>query len=136
MADFIRLREHVRKTLTEDLSVDPCLDILLHAADAEYKGKVLDQLDSEMKQAMAWMDDTWEHFRVKWAAEAVRAMWPVAEQAMKKLRGAKGTPVKVELRRRGYDALIPLDVVRDEVQILTVPAHFMIDATTGCSRPV
>ncbi|MCC6736984.1 MAG: response regulator [Bauldia sp.] len=41
VADFIRLREHVRKTLTEDLSVDPCLDILLHAADAEYKGKVL-----------------------------------------------------------------------------------------------
>lgn len=54
------------------------------AGAVEYKGKVLDQLDSEMKQAMAWMDDTWEHFRVKWAAEAVRAMWPVAEQAMKK----------------------------------------------------
>ncbi|MCW5714453.1 MAG: response regulator [Bauldia sp.] len=41
VADFIRLREHVRRTLTEELSVDPCLDILLHAADAEYKGKVL-----------------------------------------------------------------------------------------------
>jgi len=56
------------------------------------------------------------------------------EQAMKKLRGGKGTPVKVEVRRRGYDALIPLDVTRDEVQILTVPAHFMIDATTGYIR--
>ncbi len=50
----------------------------------EYKGKVLDQLDAEMKQVTTWMDDTWEHFRVKWAAEAVRAMWPLAEQAMKK----------------------------------------------------
>src|SRR4051812_34395914 len=56
------------------------------------------------------------------------------EQAMKKLRGGKGTPVKVEIRRRGYDDLIPLDVTRDEVQILTVPAHFMVDATTGYIR--
>lgn len=54
------------------------------AGAVEYKGKALDQLDAEMKQALAWMEDTWEHFRVKWAAEAVRAMWPLAEQAMKK----------------------------------------------------
>jgi carboxyl-terminal processing protease len=39
------------------------------------------------------------------------------EQAMKKLRGGKGTQVKVEIRRRGYESLIPLDVTRDEVQI-------------------
>lgn len=56
------------------------------------------------------------------------------EQAMKKLRGGKGTMVKVEIRRRGYEQLLPLDVTRDEVQILTVPAHFMIDATTGYIR--
>jgi carboxyl-terminal processing protease len=56
------------------------------------------------------------------------------EQAMRKLRGAKGTMVKVEIKRRGYDLPIPLDVTRDEVQILTVPAHFMIDATTGYIR--
>ena len=56
------------------------------------------------------------------------------EQAMKKLRGGKGTQVKVEIRRRGYESLIPLDVTRDEVQIPTVPAHFMIDATTGYIR--
>jgi carboxyl-terminal processing protease len=56
------------------------------------------------------------------------------EQAMKKLRGQKGTPVKVDVRRKGYDDLIALTVVRDEVQILTVPAHFMIDATTGYIR--
>ncbi|MGE3959406.1 MAG: S41 family peptidase [Vicinamibacterales bacterium] len=56
------------------------------------------------------------------------------EQAMRKLRGPRGTVVKVQLRRRGYDALIPLDVTRDEVQILTVPAHFMLDATTGYIR--
>ena len=53
------------------------------------------------------------------------------EQAMKKLRGQKGTPVKIDIRRRGYADIIPLEVTRDEVHILTVPAHFMMDATTG-----
>jgi carboxyl-terminal processing protease len=53
------------------------------------------------------------------------------EQAMLKLRGPKGTPVQIEIKRRGYDAPIPLEVTRDEVHILTVPAYFMIDATTG-----
>jgi carboxyl-terminal processing protease len=56
------------------------------------------------------------------------------EQAMKKLRGGKGTIVRVDIKRRGYEQPIPLSVTRDEVQILTVPAHFMIDATTGYIR--
>lgn len=54
------------------------------AGAVELEGKALDQLDGEMKQALAWMEDTWEHFRVKWGAEGVRAMWPLVEQAMKK----------------------------------------------------
>jgi carboxyl-terminal processing protease len=53
------------------------------------------------------------------------------EQAMQKLRGPKGTTVHIELRRRGYEQTIPLDVTRDEVYIPTVPAAFMVDATTG-----
>lgn len=53
------------------------------------------------------------------------------EQAMKKLRGEKGTPVNIEIRRKGYENPIALAVTRDEVHILTVPAHFMLDATTG-----
>lgn len=56
------------------------------------------------------------------------------DQAMKRLRGAKGTVVQIEIRRRGYDQPIPLEVVRDEVQILTVPASFMLDSTTGYIR--
>jgi carboxyl-terminal processing protease len=56
------------------------------------------------------------------------------EQAMRSLRGAKGTPVTIHIRRRGYATPIPLEVTRDEVQILTVPAHFMIDSTTGYLR--
>jgi carboxyl-terminal processing protease len=53
------------------------------------------------------------------------------DQAMKNLRGPKGTVVQISIKRRGYEQPIPLEVTRDEVQILTVPAYFMIDATTG-----
>jgi carboxyl-terminal processing protease len=53
------------------------------------------------------------------------------EQAMLKLRGSKGTPVQIEIRRRGYSQPIPIELVRDEVHLLTVPSYFMIDATTG-----
>ncbi len=53
------------------------------------------------------------------------------EQAVKKLKGPKGTSVAIELKRAGYDDLIPLSVVRDEIHIVTVRASFMIDATTG-----
>jgi carboxyl-terminal processing protease len=59
--------------------------------------------------------------------------WTV-EQAMRNLRGPKGTVVQIEIKRRGYEKPIPLQVTRDEVQILTVPAYFMIDATTGYIR--
>ena len=54
--------------------------------------------------------------------------------AQNKLRGPKGTTVHVDIKRRGYSELIPLDVTRDEVYIPTVPATFMIDATTGYVR--
>ena len=53
------------------------------------------------------------------------------EQAMHKLRGPKGTPVQIEIKRRGFEQAIPLEVVRDEVYLATVPAYFMIDDTTS-----
>ncbi len=53
------------------------------------------------------------------------------DQAMRKLRGQKGTPVQVSLKRRGYDQLIAIEVVRDEITIPTIPAYFMIDGSTG-----
>jgi carboxyl-terminal processing protease len=56
------------------------------------------------------------------------------QQAQSKLRGPKGTSVKIEIKRRGYVDPIPLEVTRDEVYIPTVPAYFMIDATTGYIR--
>jgi carboxyl-terminal processing protease len=53
------------------------------------------------------------------------------DQAVKKLKGPKGTVVNISIKRRGYDDLINMDVVRDEVNITTVQAAFMIDKETG-----
>jgi carboxyl-terminal processing protease len=53
------------------------------------------------------------------------------EQAVKKLKGPKGTTVNISIKRGGYDSLINMDVVRDEVNITTVRAAFMIDKETG-----
>jgi carboxyl-terminal processing protease len=57
-----------------------------------------------------------------------------SDQAIGKLRGQKGTNVSISLRRSGYPGLIDLQVTRDEIHLPTVPAAFMIDATTGYIR--
>ncbi len=57
-----------------------------------------------------------------------------SDDAVKKLRGPKGTPVRIAVKRSGYDQLIDLNVVRDEIHIPTVPAAFMLDAQTGYIR--
>jgi carboxyl-terminal processing protease len=56
------------------------------------------------------------------------------DQAMRKLRGPKGTNVNVGVKRRGYEEMIRFQLTRDEVYIPTVPAYFMIDASTGYIR--
>jgi len=56
------------------------------------------------------------------------------DQAVKKLKGPKGTIVNVSIKRRGYEELINMDVVRDEVNITTVRAAFMIDKETGYAK--
>ncbi|HEY6210921.1 MAG TPA: S41 family peptidase [Vicinamibacterales bacterium] len=56
------------------------------------------------------------------------------EKAMHELRGPRGTRVFVEIRRRGYEQPIGVELQRDEVYIPTVPASFMIDAQTGYIR--
>jgi len=53
------------------------------------------------------------------------------ERAVQLLRGEKGTPVNISVRRSGYDKLIDLQVTRDEIHMPTVPAALMMDATTG-----
>ena len=68
----------------------------------------------------------------KIAAEDTKG-W-TSDQAVRKLRGPKGTFVEVSLKRSGYDDLITLQVMRDEIHIPTVPAYFMTDAQTGYVR--
>jgi carboxyl-terminal processing protease len=57
-----------------------------------------------------------------------------SEQAVRKLRGPKGTTVRIWLRRRGYDDLIKLEVPRDEINIPTIQAAVLLDPTTGYIR--
>ena len=54
-----------------------------------------------------------------------------SDQAVRRLRGARGTAVNISIRRSGYDDLIDLSVIRDEIQIPTVRAAFKLDAETG-----
>ena len=53
------------------------------------------------------------------------------DEAVRKLRGPRGTFVNVGMRRKGLDDLIPLRVMRDEISIPSIKAHFMIDTQTG-----
>jgi carboxyl-terminal processing protease len=57
-----------------------------------------------------------------------------SDAAVQRLRGAKGTAVTISVRRAGYDKLIDLQVTRDEIHMPTVPAAFMLDATTGYAK--
>src|SRR3954464_13954445 len=54
-----------------------------------------------------------------------------SDQAVKQLKGPKGTKVSIAIRRPGYDKLLDMDVERDEVNIVTVKGAFMIDEQTG-----
>lgn len=57
-----------------------------------------------------------------------------SDQAVGKLRGQRGTTVRISVRRYGYDALIDMDVLRDEIHIPSIPAVLMVDASTGYVR--
>jgi carboxyl-terminal processing protease len=57
-----------------------------------------------------------------------------SDQAVRMLRGPRGTTVAVSLKRAGYDQLITLDVPRDEITIPTIRAAFMVDDKTGYVR--
>ena len=56
--------------------------------------------------------------------------WPT-DRAVAKLKGPRGTTVNISIKRAGHDQLIDLRVERDEVNIPTVSASLMLDATTG-----
>jgi carboxyl-terminal processing protease len=54
-----------------------------------------------------------------------------SEDAVKRLKGPKGTAVNISIKRRGYDQLLDLQVTRDEVNIVSVRGVFMVDNETG-----
>ena len=57
-----------------------------------------------------------------------------SDQAVTRLRGPKGSVVKIAIRRSGYDELIPLDVTRDEINIPTILGSFMVDEAVAYVR--
>ena len=56
------------------------------------------------------------------------------DQAVTKLRGPKGTFVNISIRRPGIADLLPMDVMRDQVTIPSIPAHFMTRGDIGLIR--
>jgi carboxyl-terminal processing protease len=56
------------------------------------------------------------------------------DDAVKRLRGPKGSPVKVTIVREGYDEPLEFTVIRDEIPLHSVPYHFMADKRTGYIR--
>jgi carboxyl-terminal processing protease len=56
------------------------------------------------------------------------------DDAVKRLRGAKGTPVHVTIVRQGYDAPLEFTVIRDEIPLHAVPYAFMVAEKTGYLR--
>jgi carboxyl-terminal processing protease len=63
--------------------------------------------------------------------EGETAKGVTTDEAVRKLRGPKGTFVNVGIRRKGLDDLIPMRVMRDEISIPSIKAAFMIDNQTG-----
>ncbi len=56
------------------------------------------------------------------------------DDAVKRLRGPKGTPVQITIVRQGYETPLEFTVVRDEIPLHSVPYFFMATATTGYVR--
>jgi carboxyl-terminal processing protease len=50
---------------------------------------------------------------------------------MKKLRGPRGTRVKVSILRRGVPGLLDFEITRDQIPIYSVDAAYMLTSTTG-----
>jgi carboxyl-terminal processing protease len=49
----------------------------------------------------------------------------------KKLRGPKGTKVRVSILRAGYPGILEFEITRDKIPIYTVDVSFMVDDETG-----
>ena len=53
---------------------------------------------------------------------------------MSRLRGAKGSTVKIGVKRRGIDRMLEFNIIRDDISTSTVDAAYMIDKKNGYIR--
>jgi len=58
------------------------------------------------------------------------------DDAVKRLRGPKGSPVQITIVREGYERPLEFTVIRDEIPLHSVPYYFMADDRTGYVRLV
>jgi len=56
------------------------------------------------------------------------------DDAVKRLRGPKGTPVRITIVRQGYDQPVEFTVIRDVIPLHAVPFYFMATRKTGYIR--
>jgi carboxyl-terminal processing protease len=56
------------------------------------------------------------------------------DDAVRRLRGPKGTPVRITIVRQGYDQPVEFTVIRDEIPLHAVPFFFMATNKTGYIR--
>jgi carboxyl-terminal processing protease len=56
------------------------------------------------------------------------------DDAVKRLRGPKGTSVRISIVRQGYDAPLEFTVIRDEIPLHSVPYAFMAAPSVGYIR--
>jgi carboxyl-terminal processing protease len=56
------------------------------------------------------------------------------DDAVKRLRGPKGTPVRVTIVRQGYDQPLEFTVIRDAIPLHAVPYAFMVAPKVGFIR--
>ncbi len=56
------------------------------------------------------------------------------DEAVKKLKGPKGSSVDITVVREGYDTPLEFSVIRDEVRLHAVPYYFMAGSKTGYIR--
>jgi carboxyl-terminal processing protease len=56
------------------------------------------------------------------------------DDAVKRLRGPKGTAVRISIVRQGYEAPLEFTVIRDEIPLHSVPYFFMASSSVGYIR--
>lgn len=54
-----------------------------------------------------------------------------ANKVRERLRGAKGTKVKIGINREGHDKLLQFKITRGDIPLNSVDAYYMLDQTTG-----